>query len=242
MERKDPARALTRTNSGTGAKVKGTHEAWVAALLMGALLGPAAGHSATLEAVVNSDGGGPVKDAVVFALPLDANGKPVAPPKPIDIDQVDKEYVPYVTAVQVGTAINFPNHDQIRHHVYSFSDAKTFEIPLYRGTPRDPILFDQPGAVPLGCNIHDWMSAYVFVSETPYFALTDAAGRANLAGLPPGDYAVRVWHPRLKGDPEATSQRISAASDSDSSLTFSIQEKRVWRPRRAPSLAGGGYR
>jgi plastocyanin len=212
--------------------------ALIVVFLAGWLTSPTA-RGASLSATVTGDDGKPVKDAVVYALPLDENGRPVPQPPPVVIDQVDKEYVPYVTPVRVGTAVSFPNHDQIRHHVYSFSTPKHFEIPLYRGTPRDPILFDKPGPVTLGCNIHDWMTAYVFVSETPYFALTRADGSAVVPDLPLGSYTVQVWHPRIKGEPESTGQRVSVADGADSSLQFTIEQRRVWRPRRSPSAGGG---
>jgi len=218
---------------------------WLAlAPLLGALVWAHPAASANLAVTVKSSKGKPVQDAVVYAVPVDSNGVPVPSPTPTVIDQIDKEYVPYVTPVQAGTRVSFPNRDQTRHHVYSFSEAKRFEIPLYKGTPAEPILFDQPGPVTLGCNIHDWMTAYVFVSESPYFALTGESGAATVANLPDGDYAVRVWHPRLKSDAEATTQSVSVrdGSASASSLDFSIEQKRVWRPRRAPAADdGGGY-
>jgi hypothetical protein len=84
--------------------------------------------------------------------------------------------------------------------VYSFSPAKLFEIKLYAGKPTQPILFDKPGEVALGCNIHDWMEAYVLVVNTPYFAKTGADGRARIANVPPGHYRMRVWHPHQKAE------------------------------------------
>jgi plastocyanin len=212
--------------------------AWIVVLAAGWLVAPAA-LAASLRATVTGDDGLPVPDAVVYALPLDENGKPVQQPPPAMIDQIDKEYVPYVTPVRVGTAVTFPNRDQIRHHVYSFSPTKQFEIPLYKGTPPDPILFDSPGPVTLGCNIHDWMTAYVFVSESPYFALTEADGSAVVTDLPRGSYTVQVWHPRIKGEPNATSQHVSIGDGADSSLQFTIEQRHVWRPRRGPSAGGG---
>ena len=88
------------------------------------------------------------------------------------VDQVDKEFTPKVNAILVGTSVIFPNHDNVRHQVYSFSPAKRFELPLYAGVPAQPVVFDTPGVVVLGCNIHDWMVGYVYVSESPYFAKT----------------------------------------------------------------------
>jgi plastocyanin len=203
---------------------------------------PAAAVAQSLEAVVTSAGGDPVRDAVVYAEPLGADGAPLATPPLASIDQVDKEYVPYVTAVRVGTQVQFPNRDQIRHHVYSFSEAKNFEIPLYKGVPPEPILFDKPGVVVLGCNIHDWMSAYVFVTETPHFAVTDAQGRAVLSGLSAGRYRVQVWHPELAGAPESTAREVSLSGGGGQRVEFAIEQRRVWRQRRAPGSGGGGYR
>ncbi|MBW2268057.1 MAG: methylamine utilization protein [Deltaproteobacteria bacterium] len=205
------------------------------------LLPPAPAWADSFEVVVENTSGQPVEFAVVIATPVGGT-QPAPPRNPTVIDQVDKEYIPYVTAVQVGTSVSFPNHDPLRHHVYSFSEAKTFEIPLYKGTPRDPILFDKSGPVTLGCNIHDWMSAHVFVSESPHFAVTAADGRATLEEVPAGDYEITVWHPRLKEESEQTRQRISLAGALGSPLGFTIEEKRVWRPRRAPARGAALYR
>ncbi len=213
----------------------------IVALLCAACLAPASAAGGTLGVAVRNADGEPVEDAVVYALPLDAQGAPAAIPQPAEIDQVDKEFVPNVSVVRVGTRVQFPNRDQIRHHVYSFSEAKSFEIPLYAGIPTEPILFDKPGPVVLGCNIHDWMRAYVFVVETPYFALTGADGRASLE-TPAGEYSVRVWHPALEGDPAQQAQHASVDADEASELHFAIEQARIWRPRRAPSPGGASYR
>jgi len=211
------------------------------ALLLAALVLTRAADAVELVVRVQDSDGEPVQDAVVYLRALTTDAPPTRPSEPVIIDQIDKEYVPFVTAVQVGTSVIFPNRDQIRHHVYSFSEAKSFEIPLYEGTPADPIVFDVPGLVTLGCNIHDWMKAYVFVVDSPYFSVTDADGETGV-DLPSGDYAAEVWHPELNGDPAALRQRISM-SEGPSSLGFSIERKHVWNPRRAPSRGDtGGYR
>ena len=97
-------------------------------------------------------------------------------------------------AVHTGTAVSFPNSDNIRHHVYSFSPAKRFELRLYQARRR-PVVFDKPGVVVLGCNIHDWMLGYVYITDDPFFAVSDDAGRLAL-DLPPGRYTASLWHPR----------------------------------------------
>ncbi len=200
--------------------------------------------AATLNAEVVSSKGKPVRDAVVFAVPADpAVLQGIQAQKQVDVDQVDKEFIPYVTAVYRGTDVNFPNSDKIRHHVYSFSEAKQFEIPLYTGAPEKPIHFDKPGEVALGCNIHDWMKAYVFVCESPFFTTTDADGKASLTDLPAGQYQVRVWHPTLRGKPEDTGQKVSLEADSAPQIVqFTIREKKLWKPWRAPTSTTGGYR
>ena len=114
----------------------------------------------------------------------------------VSVEQRDREFIPYVTIVQTGTLVEFPNHDSFKHHVYSFSPAKTFEIKLYAGKPVLPVLFDKPGEVAVGCNIHDWMEAYVLVVDSPYFAKTGGDGRAVVRNVPNGRYRLRVWHPR----------------------------------------------
>src|SRR6476646_3573058 len=157
----------------------------------------------SLEVMVKDDRGGPVSDAVVYASG-GATGSPSK--KRTVIDQRDKQFVPYVTALQVGTPVLFPNSDNIRHHVYSFSSAKKFELPLYSGVPAEPVVFDKAGFVTLGCNIHDWMIAYVAVLPTPYFQLTGKEGHALLKDLPAGRYTVQVWQPSLKGSPENSAQ------------------------------------
>jgi plastocyanin len=192
----------------------------------------------SLEVIVRDDKGRPVSDAVAYAA---AGAASAAPKKQAVVDQRDKQFVPYVTAVQVGTAVIFPNSDNIRHHVYSFSPAKRFELPLYSGVPAEPVVFDKVGFVTLGCNIHDWMIAYIAVLPTPYFQVTRQDGRAVLKDLPSGKYTVQVWHPALKGQAEALAQRVDVGG-STKSLQFTLPLKHNVRAKRAPGLTTGGYR
>ena len=116
------------------------------------------------------------------------------------VDQVNREFVPHVQLVQTNTEVSFPNFDDIRHHVYSFSEAKRFELPLYKGTPSEPVLFDQSGIVTLACNIHDHMLGYLYVTDSPWHALTDASGLVSI-NLPEAEqYIVRAWYPGLGAD------------------------------------------
>lgn len=118
-----------------------------------------------------------------------------------DMGQRDKSFVPKLRVIQTGSSVNFPNFDTVRHHVYSFSPTRTFEIKLYAGTPTAPVVFDKAGTATLGCNIHDKMLGYIHVVNTPFFGVTDANGQVTL-DLPAGEHRVRVWTPAMgEGNP-----------------------------------------
>jgi plastocyanin len=150
------------------------------------------GHAAALRVRVENSQGAPLADAVVYLTP--ALAAPRSAPLSAKIDQQHKAFVPRVSVVQVGTAISFPNSDNIRHSIYSFSAPKIFTLKLYSGTPSSPVVFDKTGVVVLGCNIHDQMVAWVLVIDTPYMLRTDGEGNATLSNVPAGDYVLRAWH------------------------------------------------
>jgi len=156
------------------------------------------GAAASIDAQVRDASGRPVADAVVYAVPVGAVVE-MRGSRTVAIEQVDREFVPYVSVIQTGTQVEFPNRDPIQHHVYSFSPAKTFEIKLYTGRSPKAELFDKPGVITIGCNIHDWMIGYILVVSTPYFAKVDASGNARLRDLRPGAYEVYAWHPLQRG-------------------------------------------
>src|SRR3989442_14060539 len=216
-------------------------------LMFGALLACAIGavqaQTAEIAATVTDDQGLPVADAVVVAVPADGARPPAKAGERLRagvVDQVNKEFTPKVTAILVGTAVTFPNHDDVRHQVYSFSPANRFELPLYAGVPSEPIVFDKPGVVVLGCNIHDWMVGYIYVSESPYFAKTDRDGKAMIAELPPRTYAVRVWHPRLEAAEATTRKNVDAARPGRVDVAWQLKLKREVKVRRAPGAEGRG--
>jgi plastocyanin len=214
-------------NQRTQCYPRAVEKALLALALLALALPPAI--AATLEIAVADARGAPVGDAVVYALPK-------AGPAPLRkreaaVEQRDKTFVPLVTVVQTGTAVQFPNRDPIRHHVYSFSPAKTFEIKLYAGTPVAPVLFDKAGEVVLGCNIHDHMLAYIYVVDTPWFAKTGADGKARIEGLPPGDYDVQLVH-----FAQAAAQAplpVKARGDETLPAAFSVALRQL-PPRPAP--------
>jgi plastocyanin len=148
--------------------------------------------AASFDVTVRDGAGAPLEDAVVYAV-AKSGAVPPAATRTAEVAQKDRQFVPPVSVVQAGTSVRFPNRDPFRHHVYSFSPAKVFEIKLYVGTPADPVVFEKPGEVALGCNIHDSMVGYIYVVDTPYFAKTGKDGRARV-DVPAGDYDLKVWH------------------------------------------------
>ncbi|WP_111641506.1 methylamine utilization protein [Marinimicrobium alkaliphilum] len=137
----------------------------------------------------------PLRDAVVALVP-EAGTVSTDEVAQAVMDQRDIRFVPHVIAVRRNTAVSFPNSDNIRHHVYSFSPPKRFELRLYHGTPSEPVVFDQTGQVVIGCNIHDTMLAYIYVVDTDWFGVSGDDGRVELADVPPGNYQLEIYHPR----------------------------------------------
>jgi len=183
----------------------------------------------SLQISVVDDKQKPIEFAVVYikeTLPKVSDNSVV-------IDQVDKEFIPYVTVVQRGSAINFPNNDEIRHQVYSFSKTKQFELPLYSGNPSSPVVFDKNGVVAMACNIHDWMKAYIYVVDTNKFTISNKAGQAELTNLAKGQYEVVVWHPKAKESEQLNSQHISLG-DEEQKLLFTIAQKSQFKAWRSP--------
>ncbi len=184
------------------------------------LVAAAPATAASLVVEVSDAGSSPFRDVVVYAV--SEGRKPAAPAATAVMDQKNRMFVPHILPIQTGTAVHFPNSDDVRHQVYSFSPAKKFQLPLYAGTPASPVVFDKPGVVTLGCNIHDRMSAYIVVLDTPYFAVAQA-GRAELSGLAQGEYEVHVWHPGLRG--QAPSERVSLAGGDKKTIALRIGSK-----------------
>jgi plastocyanin len=208
--------------------------------LLAFAVGGALAQTAEIAATVTDDQGRPVEDAVVVAVPSEGPMRLPQRPRETVVDQVDQEFAPKVTAILVGTVVRFPNHDNVRHQVYSFSPAKRFELPLYAGVPAEPVVFDKPGVVVLGCNIHDWMLAYIYVSESPYFARTGKDGKALIAELPVRSYTVRVWHPQLDASEETTRKTVDASHAGTATVAWTLKLKRDAKVRRAPTSEGRG--
>jgi plastocyanin len=190
--------------------------------------------AASLAISVQLADGKPLADAVVTVQPV---GRKLPPPAPISaaMDQMNRMFVPEVLVVPVGSAVSFPNSDSVSHQIYSFSPAKRFQLPLYRGKPYPPMIFDHAGIVILGCNIHDWMIAYIDVTDAPFYGTTDAQGAWSVQ-LPAGRYQITVWHPRMR---EQTSTLVrELLIDAADRATLTLQLTKSLRP--AP-MEGEGY-
>jgi plastocyanin len=194
----------------------------ISLLLTACALGASLAHAATIRVQVVDDAGAPVPDAVVYALP--ASGKPPASkPAGAVIDQIKRRFVPMVSVVQTGASVTFPNKDNIEHDVYSFSPAKRFELNLYHGIPANPVVFDKPGLVVMGCNIHDAMVAYLLIVDTPWFAKTDASGAATIDNVPADAYKVIAWHFRQRDPNAQPMQRLNAAADGTAKFALHLK-------------------
>jgi plastocyanin len=189
-----------------------------AAVLAGAGL---AAHAAPLEVLVSDRAGRPLAEAVVY-LESPAARAAVRPARGMEMEQRDRQFVPGVMVVPVGTELRFPNRDRVRHHVYSISPAKTFDLKLFLGNEANPVLFDRPGVAVLGCNIHDEMIGWVVVVETPWHAKSGADGRVRIEA-PAGSYRLLAWHPDFApGAPAQAQPLVLPADGAQLSLTLPL--------------------
>lgn len=172
------------------------------------LFGGLAAHAAPLELSLVGADGKPVAGTVVTLRSTDAS-RPVPAPVRATLDQVDLTFVPHVLVLPRGSKVEFPNTDKVPHQVYSYSEARTFDLPLYSGKVHDPVDFPQPGIVSLGCNVHDKMLAYIYVVDAHYFGRTDERGAWRVADVTPGEYELVIWHPRVRGTAPILQQKVT---------------------------------
>lgn len=191
--------------------------------------------AADLTVTVKTPAGRAVRDAVVTVYPSAGFDRSrIRFSWPYRMSQHDMRFDPFVLIVPVGAEVSFPNLDTVRHHVYSFSPAKTFELKLYGSDQTRAVRFDRVGVAAIGCNIHDAMVAYINVVDTPFAAKTDANGQAVFRGLPAGQARVRTWHPYAKVRGAQVEQAIVAAAAGAQSLAVGLD-------LRAAPVRHGGY-
>lgn len=170
---------------------------------------PVASPAATVSIDVRGADGKPLPGAVVL---IDAARKPAGP---ISFSwgkamaQRGIQFDPRILIVPIGSTVTFPNYDKVRHHVYSFSKAKKFELKLYGRDETRSMLFDRTGVVAVGCNIHDAMSGFILVVDTPYALPTDAAGHVTITGVPAGAATLRIWHPSIRARDNMLAQALT---------------------------------
>lgn len=191
---------------------------WCSAWLVA---GHAAG-AADLGVTVQDPAGHGVEGIVVLAEP-DVPSTDHSAVRTVIMDQKHMQFVPDIVVIQTGSAVDFPNSDQIKHQVYSFSPAKTFQLSLYAGRRYPPVRFDRPGLVTVGCNIHDFMIGFIYVTDSPFFGRTDADGKLQLHGLAAGGYLLTLWHPGMH-EPGGTFVRrpVTLTADAPASERFQL--------------------
>ena len=187
-------------------------------------------YAAVVDFDVSNRQGVKINNAVVYANPNQATARVV--PKTLTLNQKDRMFIPAVLPVQKGSKVLFQNEDNFNHSIYSVSDIKNFELPLFskKDKPPSPLTFNTVGAVPLGCNIHDNMIAFIYVVDTPYFA--KSVGGSAAIDLPQGTYKLYVWHPRLKREKYLEDLTISGGNKSyRKSIVLDIEDFEAPKPK-----------
>jgi plastocyanin len=193
-------------------------------LLIGAApLPPAAG----VSVMVRSANGQPVANAVVTIHLVGRDTPPARPGTGYAVRQQNIQFAPFLTVVPVNGDVSFPNFDKVRHQVYSFSPTKRFELKLYAREQNRTVRFDRAGPVSLGCNIHDQMTAFIYVTDSAYTARTDASGNVSLPGIPEGAISISVWHPYLRAPGNQVSRQINLGGGARESFTVTLRQPPV---------------
>jgi plastocyanin len=197
----------------------GTMARRISPILLIASLYAAPTRAADLVVTIRDAHGAPVADAVVTAYPAAPAPTP-AQHGAYDMAQKDIRFIPFVLAVPVGTAVRFPNHDRVKHQVYSFSAPKHFTLDLYGHDEQRSVVFDKPGTVALGCNIHDSMLAFIRVVDSGFYAQSGRDGVATIHALPPGPARLLLWHPYLRAP--GGEVRLDAAMPASGAATQAV--------------------
>jgi plastocyanin len=175
-----------------------------------------AAQAASISLDVRGPDGKPLSGAIVAVGIAGAEAPPVH--GPYKMAQQNISFQPHVLIVPVGANVEFPNLDRVRHHVYSFSKAKKFDLKLYGQEEKRTVLFDKPGVVTLGCNIHDAMSGVIFVTASKFTAMTDANGHVAIPGVSPGKAVLTIWHPSIRGTDNVATQPLTVLPSGGASV------------------------
>jgi plastocyanin len=200
----------------------------------------AASQAGTLVALAGDRDGQALSHVVITLKPI-GRAAPATPPEEIIVSQQDLAFKPYVSVIRLGSSVVFANRDKVEHHIKSFSSSKPFEIAVHKpGDTPAPIRFDKEGAVVAYCILHDWMRAYVYVADTPWYAITGlTSGFAKIDNVPMGDYEATAWHPDLGQYKPPLTQKVvvQASGNTEVSFKFEFKPRAV---RQAPKTSGAG--
>jgi len=186
------------------------------------ILGAAPANAGRVVIEVVDTSGRPVADAVVSLAPMPDTTARTITPATRYVDQKVETFLPYVTALHPGDSVIFRNSDNTRHHVYSFSDMAKFEYMLGPGESSPPLLMKTPGNAAVGCNIHDQMLTYLYVTKDPEMATTDAQGRASIDGVNAGQYRAHAWHPQLRPGVTLPIQGVTVSEAAPATVRFNL--------------------
>jgi plastocyanin len=186
------------------------------------ILGAAPAHAGRVVIEVVDTNGRPVADAIVSLAPMPGTTSRGIAPATRFVDQKDETFQPYVTALHPGDSVIFRNSDNTRHHVYSFSDMVKFEYMLGPGESSPALLMNNPGNAAVGCNIHDQMLTYLYVTKDPEMATTDAQGRASIDGVNAGQYRAHAWHPQLRPGVTLPIQGVTVSEAAPATVRFNL--------------------
>lgn len=205
----------------------------ISSVLLFIMIGCTAAQAAQINITITAHKDRSTKGLVVELVAL--NQTPITPAR-IQIDQVDKEFIPLVSVTPVGSKLIFKNLDELKHHVYSVSSGNQFDLPLHNDISPDEISLNKPGVVKLGCNIHDWMLAYVYVSESDRVIIADDTGIVSFSEVPAGEYEIRLWSPRLRNTKIPVVERITVGEEQTLKHTVKLKlRKRIRKPKRQDS-------
>ena len=194
-------------------------------------------HAGTLVAIAGDRDGQAMTNVVVTLKPIGV-AAPVTVPATITVTQEGMTFKPYISIIRKGSSVVFANRDTVEHHIKSFSSSRPFEIAVHKpGDTPPPIRFESEGAIVAYCILHDWMRAYVYVTDTPWYGSSDVSGITRIDNIPAGEYEVTAWHPDLGQfkPPLTTKLTVPASGTAQATFKFELKPRAI---RQAPKSSG----
>ena len=175
-----------------------------------------------VQVFVNSNKGQELADMVVYLEPLDGQELEKSSKK-IVVGQLGKSFTPYISVSQINSKVSFVNQDDITHHIYSAGNENKFSFKIRAGQTNSSTQFDHASEVAMGCNIHDWMSGYLLVVNTPYFGKTNKHGQVSFTIAKHGKYRIVVWHPQMQNENSRMIKEKVIVANTD--FTFTLKKE-----------------